>query len=50
MEKREELVRELASYGIYQARRMSVEDMRVLLTELQRVDELSNENKTIGDK
>jgi hypothetical protein len=50
MEFREQLIRALSEKGIYQARRMSVIDMVLLLSEIIRVDELINENKTIGDK
>ena len=50
MELREQLIRVLNEKGIYHARRMSVIDVVLLLSEIIRVDELINENKTIGDK
>jgi len=40
MEFREQLIRELSEKGFYQARKMSIEEMRKLLDELQRVDEV----------
>ena len=46
MDVREQLIRALVSYGIYHARKMSVEEMRNLLAELQRVDEVINSEKS----
>ena len=40
MELREQLIRELSEKGIYQARKMSVEEMLILLTEIKRTDEV----------
>jgi hypothetical protein len=45
MEFREQLIRALSEKGIYQARKMSIEEMRKLLAELQRVDEVMNNDK-----
>ena len=40
MELRELLIRELSRLGIYQARKMSIEEMLILLTEIKRTDEV----------
>jgi len=40
MELREQLIRELSRLGIYQARKMSIEEMLILLTEIKRTDEV----------
>ena len=51
MELREQLIRVLSEKGIYQARKMSIEEMRKLLDELHRVDEvIKNEKSSAREK